>query len=138
MSARAKILVVEDEPMVRRVCEAVLERNNFHPILTENGAEALDFYKRAMDEIVLVLSDVRMPVMNGIDMARQMFTLKPHSNVILMTGYNSESLVPEDLKRLCSTVNKPFTALQLITAVKKCLKYEENREDAAAAAADGL
>jgi len=51
-----------------------------------------------------------MPVMDGIEMTREMFALKPHTNVILMTGYHAETLVPEDLKRLCSLISKPFTA----------------------------
>lgn len=129
MSERAKVLVVDDEPLVRRVCEMVLERNNFQPVLMENGAQGLDYYRRSLDEIVLVLSDVGMPGMDGVEMTRKMFALKPHTNVILMTGYHAESLVPEDLKRLCSLIDKPFTAAQLITAVKKCIKYEEEREE---------
>ena len=42
--------MVDDEPMVRRVCEIVLERENFQPIVMENGAEALAYYRRSLDE----------------------------------------------------------------------------------------
>jgi DNA-binding NtrC family response regulator len=129
MSGGAKVLVVDDEPLVRRVCEMVLESNNFRPIIASNGAEALDCYRRSLEEIVLVLSDIGMPIMSGIDMAREMFVIKPHANIILMTGYDAQLVVPGDLKRLCSLINKPFTAGQLIAAVRKCLNYEEERRE---------
>ncbi|MEP6717198.1 MAG: response regulator [Terriglobia bacterium] len=120
-----KILVVDDEPVVRRICGAVLERNNFVPVFAENGLEALNIFHEIHSELVLILSDVSMPVMDGPTFVRKVFQHAPKSNVILMTGFNPDQATPEDLKHICSTIRKPFTPAQLMTAVNKCLEYQK-------------
>jgi DNA-binding NtrC family response regulator len=120
------ILVVDDDPLIRSICKKVVESHGFAPILAENGQEALNIFRENHEGIALVVSDVSMPVMNGIDMAQQMFAIKPHSNLILMTGYTAQ-LVFGELKDLCAMLYKPFTPRQLIEAIHKCLKYQEAR-----------
>ena len=63
--------------------------------------------------------------MDGVEMIHQIFSLQPHTNVIVMTGYQMERMLPDDLKKLCSSISKPFTPKQLIAAILKCLKFEE-------------
>ncbi len=123
------ILVVDDDPLIRSMCKKVVESHGFSPIMAENGEEALNIFRANHNAIALVVSDISMPVMNGIDMAHHMFALKPHSNMILMTGYTAQ-VVLGDLKKLCALLYKPFTPRQLIEAIQKCLKYEESRETA--------
>ena len=120
-----KILIVDDERLVRDVCQAVLKRGGFTPVVAENGLEALNLYEQMQPEIALTLSDVWMPVMDGVEFVRKIFELNPKSNVILMTGFSPYESAPEDLKRLCGVVSKPFSPSQLITAVTKCLDYQE-------------
>ena len=124
---RAAILVVDDDPLIRSICKKVVESQGFDPILAENGEEALTIFRANQESISLVLSDISMPVMNGVDMARQMFALKPHSNMILMTGYTTQ-LVLGEMEKLCALLYKPFTPRQLADAIMKCLRYEESRE----------
>jgi two-component system cell cycle sensor histidine kinase/response regulator CckA len=119
-----KILVVDDEPAVLRLCGAILERSNFIAVLAENGLQALDIFHEMHSELVLIISDVLMPVMDGPTFVRKVFQHTPKSNVILMTGFDPENMPPEDLKRLCSIINKPFTPKQLIDVVNKCLEYQ--------------
>lgn len=116
------ILVVDDDPLIRSICQKVVESNGFTSVLAENGEQGLSLFRDRHDGIALVLSDISMPVMNGIDLAHAIFEIKPHSNVILMTGYTT--LVPEDLQKLCAVLYKPFTPRQLIDAIKKCLDYQ--------------
>lgn len=123
-SHSGKVLVVEDEPMVRSVCEKILSRHNLVPICCENGVQALSVYHEMHSEIALILSDIVMPFMDGPTLVRQIFEHNPKSNVILMTGYSVAQAAPEDLKRLCSTIRKPFSAAQLMEVVKKCLDYQ--------------
>ena len=120
-----KILVVEDEEVVRAVCVRTLRKHGFEAIVAPDGAAGLEIYKQRRDEICLVLSDVKMPVRSGVEMFRDILKIDPEANVILMSGYSMSELVPDDLRKLCSLVSKPFTADQLIEAVKKCLKYEQ-------------
>ena len=122
---KTKVLVVEDEPTVRNVCDLILRRNGFDPILVMDGVQGLSTFEERHEEICLVLSDVAMPNMGGIEMVRTLFETFHHPNVIMMSGRNLSDLVPEDVKRLCSIIEKPFTPQGLIEAVRKCLKYEE-------------
>ena len=100
----------------------MLERGQFEPILASNGEEALQLFSQSLCQIALVLSDVGMPLMDGISMARKMFELNPDSHILLMSGSDADELVPSDVKRLCATINKPFTPAQLLEAVKECLE----------------
>jgi DNA-binding NtrC family response regulator len=127
-TAGKKILLVDDEPLVSSICETVLRRHNFEPIVAGNGAEGLAIYRARHEEICLVLSDVSMPEMGGLEMVRRILETHAYANVILMSGYNPEHIVPADLRGVCSVIGKPFRAAGLIEAVKKCLKYDEDRE----------
>ena len=118
------ILIVDDEPIVQQVCSAVLRSHGFEPVVEENGTRGLDTYRERHQEICLVLSDVAMPFMGGIEMTRKMFEIYSHANVILMSGANLSDIIPDDLRRLCSVIEKPFTPARLIEAVRKCLNYD--------------
>ncbi len=124
MQAVGKILIVDDERLVREVCHRILTRHHADVVLCENGLEALKLYREMHSELALILCDVSMPVMDGPTFVRKVFEHNPKSNVILMTGYNPTEVTPGDLKRLCSSVWKPFSSVQLMDAVKKCLKYQ--------------
>jgi DNA-binding NtrC family response regulator len=66
-----------------------------------------------------------MPLMNGIEMVREIFEMDTHANVILMSGgAHLGDLVPDELRRLCSVLDKPFTPARLLEAVRKCIRYE--------------
>jgi DNA-binding NtrC family response regulator len=119
------VLIVDDEPAIRKMCKSVLEVNGFRCILAEDGQDGLSVYRERSSEIALVLADVSMPLMNGIDMVNKMVELNPRSNVILMTGFSPQEIVPADLNKLCAVVRKPFTPKQLVSTVKKCLEPQE-------------
>lgn len=127
-SSSPKILVVDDEPSVRTWCKLVLERNGFTSMLAVNGQEGLNLYSEQWADIDLVLSDIKMPVMDGVEMVRQIFKVTPHANIIVMTGFGFNDLMPDDVKKLCSSLSKPFQSQELLAEIRKCLKYEENRQ----------
>ncbi|MDP9170058.1 MAG: response regulator [Acidobacteriota bacterium] len=115
---------MDDEPIVQKVCAMVLRNSGFEPIVAATGTEGLEIYRERHEEICLVLSDVAMPGMDGIEMTRKMFEVYSRANVILMSGANLSSVIPEDVRRLCSMIEKPFMPAQLLEAVRKCLKYD--------------
>jgi DNA-binding NtrC family response regulator len=119
------ILVVDDEQGVRQLCKIVLEMNGFRPILAANGRQGLNIFKEMHPEIALVLADVTMPVMRGVEMVDQIFQIQAHANVILMTGYASEEFVLEYLKKVYAVLAKPFKPSEILEVIRKCLKYEE-------------
>ena len=120
-----KILVVEDEETIRRICGVVLDHSGFESILATNGEEGLDAYRKNQSEICLVLADVSMPVKGGIGMLREIFEIDPHVKAILMSGYCVDVIVPQDLKKRCVLLQKPFMAAALIEAVRKCLNQNQ-------------
>lgn len=123
-----KVLVADDELLVREVCRAVLQKNGFVPTITSDGLEALHQYERFSDEIALVISDLTMPKLDGAAFIREIFQRNPKSNVILMTGYTPDMVAPPDLQRVCALLAKPFSHKQLLEAIQKCLKYQEISE----------
>jgi DNA-binding NtrC family response regulator len=120
-------LVVDDEPTVRFVCEAVVRHIGYSPILAVDGEHGLDIFGQLLHEIDLVIADVSMPKLDGIEMVRKMFEMKPHSNVILMTGYTPEQIIPDNVLKLCAALAKPFTVQQLTDAIRKCLEHDHHR-----------
>ena len=127
MTESKKILVVEDEPVVRSLCRAALSHYGFEPIMANDGLEGLELYRRHQSEIALILSDITMPRMSGLEMVDAMFALDQHTNVILMTGYDSHSEVPDRLQKICALLDKPFSVQELIIAVKKCLDSQKHK-----------
>ena len=127
---RARVLVVDDEQNVLKFCAMALQVHNFDPITAEDGASGLLLYQDMHSEIELALLDVSMPRLGGIELARRMFDIKSHPNIILMTGYAPDVIVPTDLQHLCGLLEKPFTSKQLIRAVEKCLKVEREKHPA--------
>ena len=121
---KTKILIVDDEAAVRKVCALMLRHFGFDAIVAADGVEGLKLYNERHEEICLVLSDVSMPNMGGMEMVRTLFETYPHPNVIMMSGRDLSDLIPEEVKKLCSVIEKPFSPRQLIAAVKKCLDYE--------------
>jgi two-component system, cell cycle sensor histidine kinase and response regulator CckA len=95
--------------------------------MANDGVEGLEIYKPHHREIALVLSDIMMPRMNGIEMVDRIFLINPHANVILMTGYDCHAEVPARLHKVCALLGKPFSVQELRGAVGKCLESKAIR-----------
>src|SRR6185436_3697552 len=89
-SARGKgtILVVEDEPIVRRTTLAALSQYGFDVRAAENGAIAVEMFKEIADQISLVLLDVVMPVMGGEEALVHIKKIRPDVPVVISSGHN--------------------------------------------------
>ena len=116
------ILVVDDERTIREATRLVLEHQGYRVILATQGAEALEIFRQRMAEISLVVTDVMMPVMNGVDMLRQMRELRPGLKVLVTSGMASDSKQTE-LAALGITelLPKPCEQRELLAAVVRQL-----------------
>ncbi len=116
------VLVVEDEPDVRRMAERILAKGGYSVIGTGGGEEALDVCK-ADQPIHLLLTDVIMPGMLGTELVERIRALRPELGVIFMSGYSHEVLAPEALAEQNGTafIEKPFNAAELLQAVRGLL-----------------
>ena len=102
-----RILYVEDNPLVREVTCELLAQPTRQILATATAEEALDVFKREAFDVVL--TDVSLPAMSGLEMARQMLRLSPTMAIIIATGYR----LPVDLKGLgphVRIIEKPFDA----------------------------
>ncbi len=84
------VLVVEDEAAIRRFIDDTLSPLGYHVLAAANGREALDLSRGYVGRIDLLLTDVVMPEMNGIELAEAHRRLRPDTRVLLMSGYTEE------------------------------------------------
>ncbi|AGF74448.1 response regulator [Bartonella australis AUST/NH1] len=115
-----RILLAEDDNDMRRFLTKALERAGYDVTDFDNGASA---YKRLQEEpFSLLLTDIVMPEMDGIELARRATEIDPDLRVMFITGFaavalNSNSDAPPDAKVL----SKPFHLRELVSEVEKIL-----------------
>jgi len=123
ITGKKKILVIEDEPIISRVCVKTLLNDGFEVDVADNGLVAMDMLdKRIYD---LYISDIRTPKMNGIEFYRHLISKNSHlaDSVLFTTGDVLSSDVREFLKDASTPcLPKPFTPEELRKAVRKVLK----------------
>ena len=112
MTDRAPILVAEDEAMLRLLTVEVLQDAGFEVFEAADGAEALDLLK-AHPGIALLVSDVKMPRMDGYALVEAGLAFRPELKVLLMTGYSQEP--PPAIRQLSDIqiLRKPFNLEKL-------------------------
>ena len=117
------VLVVEDEPDVRRMAERILSRGGYSVLGTSNGEEAIDVCRREGRQVDLVLTDVIMPGMLGTELVERVRELRPGARIVFMSGYSHQVLAPEGLAEQdgAAFVEKPFSATELLRAVREVL-----------------
>jgi PAS domain S-box-containing protein len=116
------ILVVDDEPAVRRLASAILNRNGYRTITAAEGREGMAMFAKQRDEIRLVVSDVMMPLLDGPAMLRELKLMQPGVKSIVITGLGEENRVAEAKAAGADVVlQKPFTADEMLKDVKQLL-----------------
>jgi adenylate cyclase len=111
------ILIVDDEPMILRSVSATLAEAGFRIMVAENGAAGLDAFLRLAEQIDLVLTDVVMPIMDGIAMADSIKSHTPDARIVLMTGY-SEPVIAGMRGGSYPLIRKPFLSEDLLRIIK--------------------
>lgn len=81
------VLVVDDDPVLVDVCSHMLEHLGYQVITAADGKEALEIFRTHAGLFDLVISDVDMPEMNGMDLTREMLVIRPDQPVLLYSGY---------------------------------------------------
>jgi two-component system cell cycle sensor histidine kinase/response regulator CckA len=123
-SGGGRILLVEDEDMVRAVAERALARQGYIVITAADGDEGVEAVRNNPD-FDLVVSDVVMPSMDGPAMAREIRQLAPGLPVLFMSGYAEEQLRREiDIERM-HFIPKPFSVQQIAAKVGEVLRASQ-------------
>jgi PAS domain S-box-containing protein len=120
---RATILVVEDEPIVRRTTLAALAQYGFDVRAAENGAIAVEMFEQMADQISIVLLDVVMPVMGGEEALGHIKRIRPDVPVLICSGHNEVETVERfNDADVDGIVKKPYTARRLVEQLRAVLE----------------
>ena len=116
-----RILLVDDEDGLRVTLAANLELEGFEVVEAINGANALELLSKQPFD--LLLTDIRMPGINGVDLFRKVRSDHPHMPVVLMTAYALEALVDDALGEGVFTImNKPFDVSGAVATLLRAAK----------------
>ncbi|RWM07218.1 MAG: response regulator [Mesorhizobium sp.] len=118
----AKLLIVEDDESVRTLAARALERDGHNVAVAADGAQGLALIQQAHGGYDLVVSDIRMPEMDGIEMATAAAKQFPAMKIMLMTGYADQRERAEELNGIIlDVVQKPFTLAEIRARVGRAL-----------------
>jgi CheY-like chemotaxis protein len=123
------VLVVDDEAVLRGLLARTLTDAGFDVLQADNGKTALEAARGSAVPVSLVISDISMPVMDGLELSRRFRTLYPLVPILLISG-NPRWAAPEqsalDGERV---LRKPFTATSLLTEVTQMLTPADRLRD---------
>jgi CheY-like chemotaxis protein len=118
----ARILIAEDEEGIRSLVARALSMDGHAVVTANDGAEALDLLAREHGAFELLLTDIRMPIMDGIALALAAARDHPHVAILLMTGFADQRERASNLDALIhDVIAKPFTLTAIRTAVKEAI-----------------
>ncbi|HKL49444.1 MAG TPA: response regulator, partial [Desulfuromonadales bacterium] len=120
------ILIVDDEPLIRDLCIQALK--TYRILEADNGKDALDILER--EPVDMILTDVMMPRLDGLDLLKTAKELRPNLVVVMMTGYAEKELILKALKADADDfITKPINLLQLRTTIERAWEKKKLKEE---------
>jgi two-component system cell cycle sensor histidine kinase/response regulator CckA len=113
------VLLADDEAIVRDLARFTLTRAGFTVLSASDGAEALEVSRQYAGIIHVLLSDIRMPNMDGLELAEALEKERPEIRILLMTGFSSGSIPPGLRPHL---LRKPFLPADLVLRIETVLR----------------
>jgi PAS domain S-box-containing protein len=121
------VLVADDEFAIREMTRRTLESFGYRVITANNGAEAVALYEKRSHEIVLVLTDMMMPIMDGPAAIKEFKRINPSARIVAVSGLN----INEDTREMVDDfLAKPYSALDLVQMVREVLASRVSRRNA--------
>jgi len=118
-----KVLVVDDEVGIRESIKRILGRQGFDVITASNGEDAFKIIRK--QDIDLLITDIRMAGMDGVDLLKVCKSVSPTTEVIMITGYASVDTAVETMKLgAYDYITKPFKKAELLKAVSKAIEKQ--------------
>jgi len=119
------VLIVDDEEVIREVGQKLLGVMGYRVLIARNGKEAVEVYRKNQDDIDIVVLDMVMPGMGGVEAYDSMKEINPNIKVLLSSGYSIDSKTTEIMKRDCDGfIQKPFNMKELSGEIRKILGKE--------------
>ena len=118
----AKILVTEDDSTVRQFVARALEQSGHQVLQAEDGEEGFDTICACDGEFDLLLTDIKMPIMDGIALAKSTATFFPALKILMMTGYADQRERADGINEIVlDVVSKPFSLAEICNSVDRAL-----------------
>jgi two-component system, NtrC family, response regulator PilR len=118
----ARVLLIDDEPSILNVLATLLRKQNYDVTPTSDGRKALELIRS--EKFDLLLTDIRMEPVNGLQLLEEMRAAQPQAGVILLTGYGSVKTAVQAMKGgAFDYVTKPFKVDELLMTVERALDY---------------
>jgi CheY-like chemotaxis protein len=122
ITGQGRILLVDDDPIVRQASTGLLQLLGYEVVICEDGQVAVDYYREHGREINLVLLDLVMPRLGGLETFRALKAIDPSVKVVLSTGYGHNEVVQTLLNEgVVGFVPKPYHARTLSEMLAKVL-----------------
>ena len=123
-----RILIVDDEKMVCSVIARRLAKEGYACIMAHNGREALGYFYK--DNVSLIISDIRMPEMDGLDLLKNVKAVRPNMMFIIMTAYPEVNMAVEAIRLGANDfILKPFDLELVAFSVNKALDQKKMEEE---------
>jgi two-component system cell cycle sensor histidine kinase/response regulator CckA len=120
------ILIVDDELAVLSLTALMLDRYGYNVIAAHNAKEALHLFKVWPDiQVDLLMVDIIMPEMNGLELAKRIQALRPELPVLYFSAYSDDELLRPVIARGIPYIPKPFTSIQLTKRIREMLDKSE-------------
>ena len=116
------ILLVEDDPIMRRLTQQMLQEQGYSVIEAQDGKSALEIIASHPGSIALVLTDVVMPGVSGPELVLRLMDSHPETRFIYMSGYTGELVAEHGLAEGVALLEKPFTRAALLTTIEQALR----------------
>ena len=127
---RITILLVEDEPGVRRLIRRMLVERGYRVLEASNGPDALELYEHQGSRVDLVLTDIVMPNMSGSELAGKLFARRPGVKILFMTGYSEDAVFEHGVAAgAVPILSKPFLAEALDRKIRELLEGRTNTRE---------
>ena len=121
-----RIMIIEDDEAMRSLLEDFFEEEGFETDSASNGADALRILSK--DHLDLIVTDIRMPGLTGLDILPRVRRLKPETPIIVMTAYGSEDVRRRSLESGATTyLEKPIHLSKLRTLIHEMISAKEKR-----------
>src|SRR3989338_2395034 len=125
--SQANILVVDNEPNIRRVLKGLLEQKSYHVFEAEDGVDALTLLKK--EEIHTIITDLKMPNLDGLGLLQALSSQYPDIPVIMITAHQTVDSAIRAMKMgALDYISKPFDRDEMLMIVRKALEHYQKRK----------
>jgi two-component system cell cycle sensor histidine kinase/response regulator CckA len=120
------VLFVDDEQAIGEMAKVILRIHGYRPVITTSPEDALTFFAENQNEIEVLITDMGMPGMSGVELAHRVLKIKPATKVLICSGNFAESKLHEIAPPTAKLLLKPWTSQEFLQTLQKLLEPKKN------------